>query len=220
MLLLAASALAATMATASLDAPVPTVADLDLLPESGAWPCALTLQVDGMGAITEVKVAPGCPSGLVETARTLGQAWKWEPSAAPHAEEMEVVFKALNADEPEPKAESTPRRLVYLLRPLDLLAALPPKADGTPAFTYAGKLPSPKLPKAAVTAGVTAGTCLVRLGFAADGTVAKARALRCVDALAEASLAATKKLKLDLAKGEAPPVELDLPVRFEPAPVR
>lgn len=206
----AANALAGTMFTATLDAPVPAVPDLDLLPESGTWPCSLTLQVDSLGLVGSVTVAKGCPSGLVDTARELGKGWRWEPSAAARTEEVTVLFTVLGFDDAEPKAVSTPDRVTYLLRPLDVLAA-----DGAAAPIFKGKPARPKLPKAATTAGISAGTCLVRLDIAPDGTVAKARATRCVDALAEAAVATAKKLKLEVAEGATPPKALDLPVRFE-----
>ncbi|MDP2307217.1 MAG: energy transducer TonB [Pseudomonadota bacterium] len=211
LLLLAAHALAGMMFTATLDAPVPTIPDLDLLPESGTWPCTLTLQVDGLGVVGSVAVAKGCPTGLVDTARELGKAWRWQPSAAPHAEDVTVLFTVLGFEDAEPKAVSTPDRVVYLLRPLGLL----PVAAGAPAPLWKGKPARPKLPKAAVAAGISAGTCLVRIELAPDGTVAKARATRCVDALAEAAVAGAKKLRLEVAEGTTPPKELDLPVRFE-----
>ncbi len=200
----------AGLTTATLDAPAPSVADLDLLPESGVWPCALTLQVDGLGAVSDVTFAPGCPTGLLDTARALGKAWRWEPAAAPHTEAVTLVFKVLGRDDVEPKAESAPDRVVYLLRPLDTLAP----AEGAAAPAWKGKPLNPKLPKAAAAAGISAGTCLVRVDVAPDGTVANARATRCVDALAEAAVAATKKLRLDVVEGVAPPTAIDLPVRF------
>ncbi|MES2638813.1 MAG: energy transducer TonB [Myxococcota bacterium] len=215
LLLLAASALVAnafagTMFTATLDAPVPTVPDLDLLPESGTWPCALTLQIDSLGLVGSVAVAQGCPSGLVDTARELGKGWRWEPSSTARTESVTVLFTVLGFEDAEPKAVSTPDRVVYLLRPLGVLAN-----EGTAAPVFKGKPTSPKLPKAATTAGISAGTCLVRLDIAADGSVARARATRCVDALAEAAVATAKKLKLDVPKGATPPKELDLRVRFD-----
>ncbi|MDP2313737.1 MAG: hypothetical protein Q8P41_12590 [Pseudomonadota bacterium] len=219
LLLLAASALAGSMGTATLDAPVPAVPDLDLLPESGAWPCALTLQVDGLGAVTDVRIANGCPSGLVETAREVGKAWRWQSAATPHAESVTVVFKVLGREDAEPKPESTSDRVVYLLRPLEPLPVPAPTtaADGTVAPPYAlKKKPArPKLPRAATAAGVSAGTCLVRLTVADDGTVARARAIRCLDALAEPAVASTQKMQLVVVEGTPPPKEIDLPVRFE-----
>lgn len=211
LLLLASRAFAGIMFTATLDAPVPTVPDLDLLPESGTWPCALTLDVDGLGVVGAVDLAQGCPTGLVETARELGKAWRWEPSSSPRREDVTVLFTVLGFEDAAPKAMSTPDRVVYLIRPLGVLAA--PSAP-----VWKGKPARPRLPKAATAAGISAGTCLVRLDIAPDGTVARARATRCVDALAEAAVATARKLRLYVAEGTTPLTELDLPVRFEARP--
>lgn len=222
--LLAASAFAA-MGTATLDAPAPMVADLDLLPEPGAgWPCNVTLQADGMGAITDVKVARGCPSGLVDTTIALGRGWHFEPASAPHAEEVTITYRVLRADEAEPKPETTADKLVYLIRPLDLLPApsgagvLPPPPADNPASPYSLDKPmKPKMPAGAEAARVRAGTCLVRVTVGPDGKVTSARANRCLDLLAPTAVATVKKLKFTVAEGTTTPGEFDLPVRFTAA---
>ena len=220
MLLLVASAFA-SLGTATFDAPIPAVTDLDLLPEPGAWPCALTLQVDALGAITDRKVARGCPSGLVDTARALGAGWKWGASAGAHAEEVTVIFLVLRQEDPEPKPGTTVEQQVWLLRPMDLLPPPPGEWTGGPADPAAPyqleKGPKVKLPANAEAARVTAGTCNVRLTVGADGKVSSARATRCLDLLAPTAVSAVKKLKFKVATGAPPSAEFDLPVRFAPA---
>src|SRR5262245_3769182 len=107
----------AGMGTAHLDAPVPTVTDLDLMPEPGSWPCSLTLAVDSLGAVTDVTVARGCPTGLVDTAQALGRAFAWERAGEAHSEPLTLRFHVLGASDAEPKPASTAGDLTYVLRP-------------------------------------------------------------------------------------------------------
>lgn len=208
--LLTPHAHAGMMATATLDAPVPVVADADLLPESGTWPCTLTLQVDSMGIVQTVGVDNDCPSGLTDTARDLGKGWHWRASGAARVEEVTVLFTVLGFEEAEPKAVSTPGKVVFLLRPLGILSAV------GPAPVFKGKLVHPKLPRAAAAAGINAGTCLVRLDLTPEGKVTRARATRCVDVLAEAAVAGALKLKVEATRLSPAPKELDVALRFEP----
>jgi hypothetical protein len=222
MLLLASLTFAASLRTASLDAPVPNITDLDYLPEPGAWPCALTLQVDGLGAVNEVKVARGCPSGLIDTAKQIGAAWKWQPNATAHSDELAVTFHMLGMTDVEPKVASTPGSLVFLLRANEVLT--PPPAttevagpDGAPITQVEyelQKVPKLKPPKSAEALGVVAGSCLVRLEVGEDGKVTSARATRCLDVLAGPAVAGAKQVKFKAREGTKPPAEYDLVVRF------
>lgn len=213
---LAAPASAASMGTALLDAPVPAVTDLDLMPEPGAWPCTVTIAVEGGGAVSDVTVARGCPSGLVDTAKALGRAWTWSASAGPHAETVTVRFHVLSATDAEPKPVTTADDLTYLLRPWDVLEA-PPTSEAAPTAPYRlDKGPKVKLPGNAEALRLGAGTCLVRLTVGTDGKVTDAKASRCLDVLAGPAVAAAKKLKFTVA-GATAPATFDLPVRFAPA---
>lgn len=219
MLLLAslALALAVPMAGSTLDAPAPVVADLDMLPEPGAWPCTVTMQVEGTGALGGVKVDSGCPSGLVDTARELAKGWTWEASAGPHTETAMLTFHVLRQDEPEPKPTSTVNKLVYVLRPMDVLAAPPTTASGSPGPLFLDKPPKVKLPKGAEALRLAAGTCTVRVDVGADGKVKQARANRCLDVLAPIAVAASRKVTFTFGEGNAETGEYDIPVRFPPA---
>lgn len=215
-------ALAGPVASATVDVPVPPIADLDMLPEAGAWPCTLTVEVDSLGAVGAVAIDRDCPSGLRDAAGALGKAHRFLSAAAPHTDELTVVFRMLANDAAEPKAETARGRLVYVLRPLEVTA--PPVAatrvgkNGKPAPEWEIVVPKTKLPGAAAAAGVTAGTCVVRLDVAPDGSVTRARASRCVDTLAGPAVAAGRKVKFKLAEGAKPPEALDLVVRFEASP--
>jgi hypothetical protein len=218
MLLLAASVAFAALGTGTFDVPAPVVTDLDLLPEPGeAWPCTLTMQVDTLGAVTDVAVASGCPSGLVETARAMGRGWKWEPAATAHDETLTVRFRVLRSDEADPKPVSVPGDLTFLLRPVEI-GAEPPTTLAAPTAPYRlDKGPKTKLPAGTESARVLAGTCTVRVTVGADGKVAGARAVRCLDLLAPAAVASVKKLKFTVGSGAPASAEFDLPVRFAPA---
>lgn len=220
MLLLVSSALA-SLGTATFDAGMPVVDDLDLLPEPGAWPCAVTLQVDALGAITERTVARGCPSGVVETARALAGGWTWGAAAGPHAESVTMIFRVLRQEDPEPKPATTAGEQVWLLRPMDLLPPPPGAWSGgveDPAAPYQlAKPPKVRLPGGAEAARVVSGTCNVRVAVGADGKVTSARATRCLDLLAPVAVSAVKKLKFAVAEGAPASAEFDLPVRFAPA---
>lgn len=223
MLLLTSLTFAASLRTATLDVPVPTIADLDYLPEPGTWPCTLTMQVDGLGAVLDVKVARGCPSGLIDTAKQIGAAWTWQPNATPHSEELTLTFRMLNMTEPEPKASSTPGSLVYFVRANDVLPPPPattqvPGPDGAPITQVEYELqkePKLKPPKAAEALGVAAGSCVVRLDVGEDGKVTGARATRCLDILAGPAVAGAKQVRFKPREGTKPPTEYDLVVRFE-----
>lgn len=211
MLLWIASALAA-MTSASLDAPVPVVADLDLLPEPGTWPCQLTIQVDGLGTVTDVDLDEGCPSGLRQTAADIAKGWRFGPMATAHTEKATIAFRVLSQDAPEPKAESKPGALVVLLRPMDVLAP-PPTAPDAPIRVDKG--PKTRLPRGAEPLGLIAGTCSVRIDVGADGKVTRARADRCLDTLAADAVAAAKKITFVVPEGNTTTSEYDVAIRFE-----
>lgn len=217
MLLFASLALAAPLATAVLDAPVPDGMNLDLMPEPGSWPCSLTVAVDGMGAVTDVKVARGCPTGLVETAKALGRGWTFSSSAGPHDEPATARFHVLGPNDVAPKPVSAkPDDLTYLVRGWEVLPA-PPTSEAEPTAPYRlDKAPKVKLPKNAAALQLGAGTCLVRVTVGTDGKVGDAKVARCLDVLAPVAVDAAKKLKFTVS-GASEPATFDLPVRFAPA---
>jgi hypothetical protein len=221
MLLLVSAAFAGPVDQATLDAPVPVVHDLDLMPESGTWPCSLTMPVDGLGALGELTADEDCPAGLNDTALALGKGWHFLNAPTPHTETAVVAFHVLGMGDPEPKPETTRGKAVYLLRPLDVADAptaptvTDAKGKASPAWTLTG-VKAAKLSKAAEAAGVVSGTCLLRLDVGPDGAITKVRATRCLDVLAEPAIASVKKAKFVVAEGQKAPDRYDLAVRFEP----
>ena len=168
---------------------------------------------DGLGAVTDVSLDEGCPSGLRQTATELAKGWRFGPMATPHTETATISFRVLTQEEPEPKAASKNGALVYVLRPMDVLAPPPPATDTAPIRIDKG--PKTRLPKGAEALGLVAGTCSVRIDVGADGKVTRARADRCLDTLAPDAVAAAKKITFTVPEGNTQTGEYDIPIRFE-----
>ncbi len=206
LVLTASLAVAAGANPVSIDLEAPVVRDLDLLPERGVWPCAMTLGVDGTGGVTAVKVDRSCPSGLVATAEDTGRAFRFDPSPEARSIEVEAVFAVLERAGAEPKAESTGARVVYFLRPFDVTPLAPDAAFSAPLVA--------KVPASARGIAAARGTCLVRASMDTEKRkVGSAIVVRCADVLAAPALALVQKATL--AKGQELSGEVTVRVVFE-----